>query len=97
WSNDGIRMVVDSTTNAIRVDSSPSIKENFDNRIQSPDLSQHAEIESIDWTGSAGSARVIWYVQSANGVTLCVDYLLLLKVNGSWKIVGKVSHFENSA
>lgn len=50
-------------------------------------------IESIDITGTAAIAKIVLDYPSAR----LTDYMSLLKVDGEWRIVGKIFHAEPRA
>ncbi len=93
WHTDGNRILVNFDSNTIVFQNSPASSE-YAGYHPSPEMKQFAVIESIDFTGVAASVRLKWFLETPSGDGTCTDYLLLLKTNGSWVIVSKISHRE---
>ncbi|MHA1975288.1 MAG: nuclear transport factor 2 family protein [Candidatus Hodarchaeales archaeon] len=93
WHKEGNRLLIDSNSNDIVFQNSPSNNE-YAKLKPNPQIMQKATIEAIDVTGTAASVRLKWLIESSNRKLTCTDYLLLLKERNTWKIVTKVSHKE---
>ena len=54
------------------------------------EISQKGTIVSVDVTGVAASVKLVWDYERGDEKREITDYILLLKIENEWKIVGKV-------
>lgn len=53
-------------------------------------VSQNGTIQAVDRTGDAASVKLLWHYERGGEAREITDYILLLRINGEWKIVAKV-------
>ena len=91
WHMEGNRILVQQEPEKIVFQNSPASKE-YSNYVPNPEVTQSAEIESIDKTGIAASVRLKWKIESPKWKKTSIDYCLLLKEKSKWIIVSKISY-----
>ena len=93
WHPDGLKISYDSekrkliglTISQTRPDLSEDEIELMKKRI-----SQKGRIVSAEFTGDAASVKLVWNFNRDGVEAEITDYILLLKIEGDWKIVAKV-------
>lgn len=62
----------------------------FTGKAAADEASRKRWIQTVEITGNAASAKLMFDYPTST----IVDYMLLLKINGEWKIVNKIFHGE---
>ncbi len=97
WHSDGLKISYDSKNGELVretiLQSRPNLTQNEIEQAKST-ITQKGTIESIDSTGSAAGAKLVWTSKTATTFRKYTDYILLLKIEGEWLIVSKVFHIE---
>lgn len=93
WHQDGVKISYNDEEKALRkrliLETRPDLDTAHIEQIKR-DISQKGTIVSVDVTGVAASVKLVWDFERGDEKKEITDYILLLKIEHEWKIVGKV-------
>jgi len=93
WHPDGLKIVYDSDTQKLTGLTITQTKPNLTQdeiEVMKKRISQKGRIVSAELTGCAASVKLVWNYMRDGIENEITDYILLLKIEGDWKIVAKV-------
>jgi hypothetical protein len=97
WHRDGLKISYDSVKRELVRETILQTKLNLSKEEieQAKEMiSQKGNIVSVDRTGNVAAVKLIWLSEQADAVRENTDYILLLRIEGEWKIVSKVFHID---
>lgn len=96
WHPDAQMMTKDSMENNLKSVPRSFWKEAFENRSGDPQIKRASEIEYINFTGTAASAKINTVEDSLENNNYFTDYINLLKLGKQWFIVNKIFYFKSN-
>ncbi len=97
WHPDGLKISYDSKKKVLVretiLQTKPDLTKEEIEQIK-VEISQKGNIVSVDQTGNAAAVKLVWLSKQVDITREFTDYILLLKIDGEWKIVSKVAHIR---
>ena len=93
WHQNGVKISYDAKNKSLKLNTIRETRPNWNpDQIEQmkKQISQRAKIISADVTGDAASIKLVWDFRFNDERKEITDYILLLKIDGAWSIVGKV-------
>jgi hypothetical protein len=98
WHQEGLKIGLDSQGQSLITKTIQQTRPNLTQEeidVVRKQISQSGTIESIDRTGNAASVKLVWNYERSGQKKRITDYILLLRSNKGWKIVGKIFDEES--
>ncbi|UCE11035.1 MAG: nuclear transport factor 2 family protein [Candidatus Thorarchaeota archaeon] len=92
WHQDGVKISYNAEAKTLNKKTIGETRPNLDQSQigqMMKRVTQQGRIESSDVTGNAAFVKLVWDFQKDGEKKEITDYILLLKIDGEWKIVGK--------
>ncbi|MHA1959531.1 MAG: nuclear transport factor 2 family protein [Candidatus Thorarchaeota archaeon] len=99
WHPDGLKISYDSVRKELVRETILQTKPNLTKEEieqAKAKISQKGTIASVDRTGDVAAVKLIWLSEQTDVIREYTDYILLLRIEGEWKIVSKVFHVSES-
>ena len=95
WHPDGVKISYSTEDDTLIfnniLDTRPNLRAEDILRIKS-EISHEWCIESVEFYKSVAAVKLVWTSEREGIKQVYTDFILLLQIQGNWKIVAKVSH-----
>ena len=95
WHPDGVKISYSNEDDTLIfdniLDTRPNLRAEDILRIKS-EISHEWWIESVEFYKSVAAVKLVWTSEREGIKQVYTDFILLLQIQGNWKIVAKVSH-----
>ncbi|MFW9968230.1 MAG: nuclear transport factor 2 family protein [Candidatus Thorarchaeota archaeon] len=98
WHPDGLKISLDSGGRLVTrniLDTRPNLTPDEIRQMRNR-VFQNATIQAIDVTGIAASVKLVWQFEMDGDKKRITDYVLLLRGEEDWRIVGKIYNEESA-